>query len=88
MAGPYSPYGPPGYPAQPAGWDQRGPYDQAAHAERSAQFERDRAAHNASFADQDASYTRPRSPGARGRYGPQDDTDPLNIVPLNTGDYS
>jgi hypothetical protein len=86
--GPASPYGPPGYPAQPAGWDQRGSYDQAAHAERSAQFERDRAAHNASFADQDASYTRPRPPGARDRFGPQDDTDPLNIVPLNTGDYS
>ena len=86
--GPASPYGPPGYPAQPAGWDQPVSYDQAAYAERSAQFERDRAAHNASFADQDASYTRPRSPGARGRYGPQDDTDPLNIVPLNTGDYS
>ena len=91
QAGPYSPaspYGPPGYPAQPAGWDQRGSYDRAAHAERSAQFERDRAAHNASFADQDASYTRPRPPGARDRFGPQDDTDPLNIVPLNTGDYS
>ena len=91
QAGPYSPaspYGPPGYPAQPAGWDQRGSDDRAAHAERSAQFERDRAAHNASFADQDASYTRPRPPGARDRFGPHDDTDPLNIVPLNTGDYS
>jgi len=86
--GPASPYGPPGYPAQPAGWDQPVSYDQAAYAERSAQFERDRAAHNASFADQDASYTRPRPPGARDRFGPQDDTDPLNIVPLNTGDYS
>jgi Ferric reductase like transmembrane component len=86
--GPATPYGPPGDPAEPAGWDQRGSYDQAAHAERSAQFERDRAAHNASFADQDASYTRPRAPGARDRFGPQDDTDPLNIVPPNTGDYS
>jgi hypothetical protein len=86
--GPASQYGPPGYPAQPAGWDHRGSYDQAAHAGRSAQFERDRAAHNASFADQDASYTRPRPPGARNHFGPQDDTDPLNIVPLNPGDYS
>jgi DMSO/TMAO reductase YedYZ heme-binding membrane subunit len=81
-------YGPPSRYAEPAGWDQRAPYDQAAHAERSAQFERDRAAHHASFADQDASYTRPRPPGARDQFGPQDDTDPLNIVPLDTGDYS
>jgi DMSO/TMAO reductase YedYZ heme-binding membrane subunit len=91
QAGPYRPagdYPPPSHYAQPAGWDQRAPDDQAAHADRSAQFERDRAAHHASFADQDASYTRPRPPGARDHFGPQDDTDPLNIVPLNTGDYS
>ena len=91
QAGPYRPagdYGPPSHYAEPAGWDQRAPDDQAAHAERSAQFERDRAAHHASFADQDASYTRPRPPGARDHFGPQDDTDPLNIVPLDTGDYS
>ena len=37
---------------------------------------------------QDAAYTRPRPPGARDQFGPQDDTDPLNIVPLNTGNYS
>jgi DMSO/TMAO reductase YedYZ heme-binding membrane subunit len=91
QAGPYRPAGdcgPPGHYARPAGWAQRAPYDQAAHADRSAQFERDRAAHHASFADQDASYTRPRPPGARDHFGPQDDTEPLNIVPLNTGDYS
>jgi preprotein translocase subunit SecG len=91
QAGPYGPagdYGPPGPYAQPAGWDRRAPYDRAAHAERSAQFEQDRAVHWASFADQDASYTRPRPPGARDHFGPQDDTDPLNIVPLNSRDYS
>jgi len=63
-------------------------YDRAAHLERSAQFERDRAAHYASFAEQDASYTRPRPPGLHGDYGPQDDTDPLDIVPLNTRNLS
>ena len=81
-------YAQPGPHAQPAGWDQQAPHDRAAHAERSARFERDQAAHYASFADQDESYTRPRSPGARGHFGPQDDTDPLDIVPPNSGDYS
>ena len=47
-----------------------------------------RAEHDVSFAEQDADYTRPRPPGARDQFGPQDDTDPLNIVPLNTGNYS
>ena len=44
--------------------------------------------YDASFAEQDAAYTRPRPPGARDQFSPQDDTDPLNIVPLNTGNYS
>jgi preprotein translocase subunit SecG len=47
-----------------------------------------RAEHYASFAEQDAAYTRPRPPGAREQFSPQDDTDPLNIAPLNTGNYS
>jgi preprotein translocase subunit SecG len=47
-----------------------------------------RAEHYGSFAEQDAAYTRPRPPGARDQFSPQDDTDPLNIVPLNTGNYS
>jgi Ferric reductase like transmembrane component len=91
QAGSYGPagdYRPPSHYAQPPEWDPRAAYDQGAHAERSAQFDRDRAAHYTSFADQDASYTRPRPPGAGDHFGPQDDTDPLNIVPLNTGDYS
>ena len=49
---------------------------------------RERAEHYASFADQDATYTRPRPPGARDQFSPQDETDPLNIVPLNIGNYS
>jgi len=49
---------------------------------------RERAGHYASFADQDATYTRPRPPGARDQFSPQDETDPLNIVPLNIGNYS
>ena len=48
----------------------------------------ERAAHYATFADQDASYTRPRPPGGRDQFGPQDETDPLNIAPLNTGNYT
>ncbi len=48
----------------------------------------ERAAHYATFADQDASYTRPRPPGARDQFGPQDETDPLNVAPLNTGNYT
>ena len=81
-------YGPSGHYAQPGQWGRRAPDERAAHAERSARFERDQAAHHASFADQDASYTRPRRPGARDYFGPQDDTDPLNILPLDGGDYS
>jgi hypothetical protein len=46
------------------------------------------AGYDASFAAQDAAYTRPRPPGGRDRFSPQDDTDPLNIVPPNTGNYS
>ena len=49
---------------------------------------RERADHYASFADQDATYTRPRPPGARDQFSPQDETDPLNVVPLNSGNYS
>ena len=47
-----------------------------------------RAEHYASFAEQDAAYTRPRPPGARDQFSPQDDTDPLDIVPLNIGNYT
>jgi hypothetical protein len=49
---------------------------------------RERADHYASFADQDATYTRPRPPGALDQFSPQDETDPLNVVPLNSGNYS
>ena len=49
---------------------------------------RERAEHYASFAEQDATYTRPRPPGAGDEFGAQDETDPLNIVPLNIGNYS
>jgi preprotein translocase subunit SecG len=48
----------------------------------------EREAHYATFAEQDASYTRPRPPAARDHFSPQDETDPLNIVPLNIGNYS
>jgi hypothetical protein len=48
----------------------------------------ERAAHYATFAEQDATYTRPRPPGARDQFSPQDKTDPLNIVPLNIGNYT
>jgi hypothetical protein len=48
----------------------------------------ERAAHYATFADQDASYTRSRPLGARDQFSPQDETDPLNIAPLNTGNYT
>jgi hypothetical protein len=77
-------YGPPSGPA-PAQYGPPGGYDEAAHQGRSAQFDQDRAVHYASFADQDASYTRPRPPAARDHFDPQDETDPLNIVALNTG---
>ena len=63
-------------PASPPGQYGRPDYDLPQRAE-----------HYASFADQDAAYTRPRPPGTRDQFGPQDDTDPLNIVPLNIGNY-
>jgi DMSO/TMAO reductase YedYZ heme-binding membrane subunit len=77
-------YGPPSAPA-PAQYGPPGGYEEAAHYGRPAQSEQDRAAHYASFADQDASYTRPRPPGARDHFDPQDETDPLDIVTLNNG---
>jgi hypothetical protein len=67
----------PGGPAGQSGQYGRPDYDLPQRAE-----------HHASFAEQDAAYTRPRPPGARDQFGPQDDTDPLNIMPLNTGNYS
>jgi preprotein translocase subunit SecG len=73
---------------------QPGPGGPAGQYGQSGQYGRpdydlpQRAEHHASFAEQDAAYTRPRPPGARDQFGPQDDTDPLNIVPLNTGNYS
>lgn len=86
------------YPApmryeEPTQYDQyqRGPGGQGS---RSGQYSRpdldpqERAAHYATFTDQDASYTRPRPSGARDQFSPQDETDPLNIVPLNTGNYT
>ena len=77
-------YGPPSVPA-PVRYGPTGGYEEGAPYGRPAQFDRDRAAHYASFADQDASYTRPRPPGARDHFDPQDETDPLNIVPLDNG---
>lgn len=79
-------------PGGPAG--QSGQYGRSGQYGQSGQYGRpdydlpQRAEHHASFAEQDAAYTRPRPPGARDQFGPQDDTDPLNIVPLNTGNYS
>jgi preprotein translocase subunit SecG len=67
-------------PGVPAGRD-----DQYGRPDSSPQ---ERAAHYATFAEQDASYTRPRPPAARDHFSPQDETDPLNIVPLNIGNYS
>jgi hypothetical protein len=73
---------------------QRGPGSPASQPGPAGQYGRpdydlpQRAEQYASFAEQDAAYTRPRPPGARDQFGPQDDTDPLNIVPLNTGNYS
>jgi hypothetical protein len=73
---------------------QRGPGGPAGQSGPASQYGRpdydlpQRAEHYASFAEQDAAYTRPRPPGTRDQFGPQDDTDPLNIVPLNTGNYS
>ena len=67
---------------------QRGPGGQAGQYSRPDYDQPQRAEHYASFADQDAAYTRPRPPGARDQFSPQDETDPLNIVPLNIGNYS
>jgi preprotein translocase subunit SecG len=73
---------------------QRGPGGPAGQSGPAGQYGRpdydlpQRSEHYASFAEQDAAYTRPRPPGARDQFGPQDDTDPLNIVPLNIGNYS
>jgi hypothetical protein len=71
-----------------------GPASQSGPAGRAGQYGRpdydlpQRDEHYASFAVQDAAYTRPRPAGARAHFGPQDDTDPLNVVPLNIGNYS
>ena len=67
----------PGGPAGPSGQYSRPDPDP-----------QERAAHYATFADQDASYTRPRPSGARDQFSPQDETDPLNIAPLNIGNYT
>jgi hypothetical protein len=69
----------------PAPHDPRDQYTRPGAYDRAAQFERERAEHYASFAEQDASYTRPRSPAAREPYNPQDETDPLNTSAVNTG---
>ncbi|HTT55352.1 MAG TPA: hypothetical protein VMH35_28510 [Streptosporangiaceae bacterium] len=79
QAGPYQP---------PVAYDPREQYTrpgQYPQYDRDAQFGRERAEHYASFAEQDASYTRLRPPAARAPYAPQDETDPLNIRAVNTG---
>ena len=88
-SGPYPPapgYGPaaPRYQA-PVAHDPRDQYTRPGAYDRAAQFDRERAEHYASFAEQDASYTRPRPPAVRGHYDPQDETDPLNTSAVNTG---
>jgi preprotein translocase subunit SecG len=67
---------------------QRGPDGRSGQFGRPNSDPRERAAHYASFAEQDATFTRPRPAGARDQFSPQDETDPLNIVPLNIGNYS
>ena len=67
---------------------QRGPDGRSGRYGRPESDAPERAAHYASFADQDATYTRPRPAGARDEFSAQDETDPLNIVPLNIGNYS
>jgi hypothetical protein len=69
----------------PVAHDPRDQYARPGAYDRAAQFERERAEHYASFAEQDASYTRPRPPGAQGHYNPQDETDPLNTSAVNPG---
>jgi hypothetical protein len=83
-------YGAPMRYEEPMQYDQyqRGPGGPSRQSGRPDPDPRERAAHYATFADQDASYTRPRPPGARDQFGPQDETDPLNIAPLNTGNYT
>ncbi|HEY9241223.1 MAG TPA: hypothetical protein VIP48_04530, partial [Streptosporangiaceae bacterium] len=76
QSGPYQP---------PVAYDPRDQYTRPGASDRAAQFERERAEHYASFAEQDASYTRPRSPRARQPYNPHDVTDPLNSSAVNTG---
>jgi hypothetical protein len=89
-SGPYQPpppgYGQPGpYQQPPMQPDPRDQYTRPGAYDRAAHFDRERAAHYASFAEQDASYTRPRPPGAHDPYNPQDETDPLNIPAVNPG---
>jgi hypothetical protein len=69
----------------PVAHDPRDQYTRPGAYDRAAQFERERVEHYASFAEQDATYTRPRPPAARGPYNPQDETDPLNTSAVNTG---
>jgi DMSO/TMAO reductase YedYZ heme-binding membrane subunit len=79
-------YAQPGpYQQPPAAYDPRDQYTRPGAYDEAAQFERERADHYNSFAEQDASYTQPRPPAARGHYNPQDETDPLNISAVNTG---
>jgi hypothetical protein len=68
----------------PVAHDPRDQYTRPGAYDRATQFERERVDHYASFAEQDATYTRPRSPRARQPYNPQDVTDPLNRS-VNTG---
>jgi hypothetical protein len=78
-------YGQPAPYPQPTAHDPRDQYTRPAAYDRAAEFERERTEHYASFAEQDASYTRPRPPAAQGNYNPQDETDPLNTSAVNTG---
>jgi preprotein translocase subunit SecG len=92
-AGAYEPGGQPGQYQAPGHYEERMQYDSydqypPGQYGRPGSDPRERAEHYASFADQDATYTRPRPPGARDQFSPQDETDPLNIVPLNIGNYS
>ena len=88
--GQYQPPGPYGERMEYDSYDQYppGPGGRPAQYGRPGSDPRERAEHYASFADQDATYTRPRPPGAHDQFSPQDETDPLNIVPLNIGNYT
>jgi hypothetical protein len=70
------------------GQNQQGPAGRPGQYSRPDSDPQERAAHYATFAEQDATYTQPRPPDARDHFSPQDETDPLNIVPLNIGNYS